>query len=156
VHSFQGVKRSLQALIAPDGAVLHVVCTRNRMTAQNARSVSIDDDPEPRRIGELCAQTFAAAGWRGPLNIQCQPAPGGGLLIHEFNARFTGATGARWHLGHDEIGAAVRAFTGRVIAPARGWRETPTAAVEGLWSRAADRHGVRTLTERGEWFRGGE
>jgi len=154
-HTFQGIKRSLQVLIAPDGAIVHVVCTRNHITRQNARSVTIDNDPEPRRIGELCARVFSAAGWRGPLNIQCQPTSSGILLIHEFNARFTGATAARCHIGHDEIGAAVRAFTGRDLPSAFAWCKAPDVALEGLSPRAADRHDVRTLAERCEWMRKG-
>ena len=152
-HTFQGVKRSLQILIGPEGAVEHVVCTRNAVTARNARLIAIDDDAAAHAIGERCARVFAAAGWRGPLNVQCQPDREGTLAIHEFNVRFTGATGARWHIGHDEIGAAVRAFTGRAIEPRFSWREAPRAAVEGLWPRAADPASVRALAERGEWTR---
>ena len=150
-HTFQGVKRSLQVLIDPGGGIGRVVCTRNQMIRNNARSVSVDPDAEPRRLGEQCARVFAEAGWRGPLNIQCQPSSTGVLMIHEFNARFTGATGARWHLGHDEIGTAIRTFTGHTIAPAYPWAEAPQLALEGLWPRAADRRSVRMLAERGEW-----
>jgi carbamoyl-phosphate synthase large subunit len=152
-HTFQGVKRSLQILIGPEGAVEHVVCTRNAVTARNTRSIAIDDDTAAHAIGARCAAVFAAAGWRGPLNVQCQPARDGALAIHEFNVRFTGATGARWHIGHDEIGAAVHAFTGCGIEPRFAWREAPRAAVEGLWPRAADPANVRALAERGEWAR---
>ena len=152
-HTFQGVKRSLQVLIGPEGAVEHVVCTRNAVTARNARSIAIDDDAAAHAIGERCAAVFAAAGWRGPLNVQCQPDSAGTLAIHEFNVRFTGATGARWHIGHDEIGAAVRAFTGRAIEPRFAWSEAPRAAVEGLWPRAADPANVRALAGHGEWTR---
>jgi len=152
-HSFQGNKRSLQALIGPDHCIRHVVCTRNRMSGQAARSIVVDRDIEPRTVGERCAQAFAAAGWRGPLNIQCQPASSGELMIHEFNARFTGATAARLELGFDEVGAAIFAFTGQRINPARRWGEVPDVAFERLSVRAADEGNVRTLAERGEWRR---
>jgi carbamoylphosphate synthase large subunit len=155
-HTFQGVKRSLQVLIGPDGNIEHVVCTRNQMIRHNARSISVDSEAEPRQIGDHCARVFAGAGWRGPLNIQCQPSATGELMIHEFNARFTGATASRWHLGHDEIGAAIHAFTGRATAPAFPFSEAPAGAMEGLWPRAADRRHVRTLAERGEWIRARE
>jgi carbamoyl-phosphate synthase large subunit len=154
VHSFQGDKRSLQALIGPRGDVEHVVCTRNLMSGRIARTITADDDPAARRIGERCANAFAAAGWRGPLNVQCQPAPDGELAIHEFNARFTGATGARWLLGFDEVGAAVRAFTGRSIGGAPPTGERAAAALESLVPRAADPAHVRELAARGEWKRG--
>jgi carbamoyl-phosphate synthase large subunit len=155
VHSFQGDKRSLQALIGPAGDVVHVVCTRNLMAGRVARSITLDDDPAARRIGEACARVFAAAGWRGPLNVQCQPAPGGELMIHEFNGRFTGATGARWLLGMDEVGAAIRAFTGLPFASAAPWQQRPAAALESLVPRAADQASVQALADRGEWMRDG-
>ena len=153
IHSFEGVKRSLQVLIGPQGRVEHVVCTHNKRLRHNARSVSRDDDAEPRRIGEACARVFADAGWRGPLNVQCLPAANGTLFIHEFNARFTGATGARWHIGSDEIGATIRAFTGTAIPSSFPSAEPPAVALEGLMPRAADRGRVRELDERGEWMR---
>ncbi len=153
IHSFEGVKRSLQVLIGPQGRVEHVVCTHNKRLRHNARSVSRDDDAEPRRIGEACARVFADAGWRGPLNVQCLPAANGTLFIHEFNARFTGATGARWHIGSDEIGATIRAFTGTAIPSSFPSAEPPAVALEGLMPRAADRGRVRELAERGEWMR---
>jgi len=152
-HSFQGNKRSLQVLIGPDQGIRHIVCTRNRLIGQAARSIVVDRDIETRTIGERCAQAFAGAGWRGPLNIQCQPASSGELVIHEFNVRFTGATAARLELGFDEVGAAILAFTGQSIEPARRWRETPDVALERLSVRAADERNVRTLAERGEWRR---
>lgn len=152
-HSFQGNKRSLQALIGPDHGIRHVVCTRNRMSGQAARSIVVDRDIEPRTVGERCAQAFAEAGWRGPLNVQCQLASSGELMIHEFNARFTGATAARLELGFDEVGAAIFAFTGQRINSARQWGKVPDVAFERLSVRAADEGNVRTLAERGEWRR---
>jgi hypothetical protein len=151
-HTFQGIKRSLQIMIGPDGAILHVVCTLNRMTGRNARSIAIDDDPDAVRIGTRCAEVFAAVGWRGPLNVQCQPDRRGRLLIHEFNGHFTGATGARWRIGVDEVGAAIRAFTGRSIGPgAPAGADSPAEAFEGLVARAADPACVATLAANGAW-----
>jgi len=153
IHSFEGVKRSLQVLIGPEGRIEHVVCTHNKRLRHNARSISRDDDSEPQRIAEACARVFAGAGWRGPLNVQCLPDATGTLLIHEFNARFTGATGARWHIGCDEIGTAIRVFTGTALPASFPSVESPGVAVEGLMPRAADRGRVRQLAERGEWMR---
>jgi carbamoyl-phosphate synthase large subunit len=152
-HSFQGDKRSLQVLIGPDHGIRHILCTRNRLIGQAARSITVDLEVEPGMVGERCAQAFAEAGWCGPLNIQCQPAPNGELMIHEFNARFTGATAARFELGFDEVGAAIVAFTGQSIARALQGRGVPDVAFERLCARAADEHDVRTLAERGEWRR---
>ena len=40
IHSFEGVKRSLQVLIGPEGRIEHVVCTHNSGLRHNARSIS--------------------------------------------------------------------------------------------------------------------
>ena len=152
IHSFQGDKRSLQMLIGPQGTFEHVLCARILATAHNARTITPDPDPEALRIANLCARVFAEAGWRGPLNVQCQPAPGGELMIHEFNARFTGATSSRRLVGLDEVGTAIRVFARHGIAADFPWRECPMVAREHFASRAADSSSVRRLAERGEWM----
>jgi biotin carboxylase len=155
VHSFQGTMRSQLVLLGPDRRIESVTCIRIRVTGRNALSRALDHDVEPRQIGERCARAFAAAGWRGPLNIQCQSAPDGTLMIHEFNARFTGGMAARWELGYDEVGAAIRAFTGQSIGSALPRLEAPSEAFENLTARGADGRNVRTLAQRGEWSREG-
>jgi carbamoyl-phosphate synthase large subunit len=150
-HSLQGVKHSLQTLIGPDGTIEHAFCTRIRITGQGSRSVDRDHDPEPHRIAMLCARIFSEAGWRGPLNIQCEATSSGELMIHEFNVRFTGSSHDRWLLGLDEVGAVIRRFTGHAIDAGFSWRDTPLGVLERLVPRAADQASVRTLTERGEW-----
>ena len=93
-----------------------------------------------------CAQAFAGAGWRGPLNIQCQQDTQGTPLIHEFNGRFTGATVDRWLLGFDEVGAAIeslhrRGYRPRSRCPSRGARGVRVA--RGARRRSARRRGTR-------------
>lgn len=150
-HSFLGRKRSIQVLIGPSGELGNLFCTLNEMTGRISRSITVDPDPESRRIGERCAAAFAEAGLRGPLNIQCQPAESGRLLIHEFNARFTGATASRWHLGVDEVGAAVRLFTGRALSAEHGQDQAPRAVLESLTPRAARPQEIAALAEHREW-----
>ena len=81
--------------------------------------VEVDDDPVAHALARQCGSVFAAAGWRGPLNIQCREAPDGSLCIHELNGRFTGITEARRLLGYDEVALAIRHFVGREIAQDR-------------------------------------
>jgi len=152
-HTFQGVKHSIQALVAPDGVVAHVICTRNVSERRRSKWVEPDEGGEARAIGERCAGALAAAGWRGPLNIQCQRAPGGELLIHEFNGRFTGGTMDRWLLGFDEVGAAIRSFTGRGPA-SDGLPYAAREAFETVVGRAADPARVAALARNGVWRRG--
>jgi biotin carboxylase len=151
-HSFEGVKRSLQIMIGPHGDVLSTYCTRHAMTGRNSRTVTPDLDAEPHAIAERCAQALVATGWRGPMNIQCQPDATGRLMIHEFNARFTGATAARRLLGHDEVGIALAAF---LDCPADDTATHGKAlvALEGLVPRVASLDHIRGLADQGIWQR---
>jgi hypothetical protein len=152
-HTFQGLKHSIQALIAPDGSVRHVICTRNISKQRRSKWVEPDDDPRSPKLGEACAKAFSASGWRGPLNIQCQKTTDGALLIHEFNGRFTGATVDRWLLGYDEVGAAVESFTGRAIPSGRPHATASLQAFESLVARGADPRQVESLASHRVWRR---
>ncbi|HTR57249.1 MAG TPA: hypothetical protein VMM27_03655 [Casimicrobiaceae bacterium] len=152
-HTFQGLKHSIQALIAPGGAVVHVICTRNASRMRRSKWVEADRDSTSAEIGTDCARAFSAAGWRGPLNIQCQRDADGALLIHEFNGRFTGATVDRWLLGFDEVGAAIEHFTGRRIEPGPSPQPAALEAFESLVARSADPRHVETLSREGLWRR---
>ena len=149
-YTFQTFKHSVQALIAPDGSVAQVVCTRNQLNLRRAKRVEPDGSAASRELGEACAHAFGRAGWRGPLNIQCQEHADGSLLIHEFNGRFTGATAVRWHLGLDEVGPAIERFAGPW--PGRHERHVDArVALEGLASRAGDPSDVDALAREGVW-----
>jgi carbamoyl-phosphate synthase large subunit len=150
-HTFKTWKHSIQVLVGPEGGTVHVIATRNRLDMPRAKEVTADPEPASRELGERCAAAFSAAGWRGPLNIQCQKAPDGALAIHEFNGRFTGATAVRWRLGFDEVGAAIAAFTGRPVDAAPGAQPPASIALEGLASRAADPADVAALAREGSW-----
>jgi carbamoyl-phosphate synthase large subunit len=152
-HTFQGLKHSIQALIAPDGSPAHVICTRNMSKQRRSKWVEPDPDDRSRRLGTACAEAFAAEGWRGPLNIQCQKSADGALFIHEFNGRFTGATVDRWLLGYDEVGAAIERFTGRSIASTHEPRAASLEAFESLIARGADPRKVESLTRNRVWRR---
>ena len=152
-HTFQGTRHSIQALIAPDGATAHVMSMRIVSDRRRSKWVGLDDDPAAMEIGVKCARVFAEAGWRGPLNIQCQRAPDGRLLIHEFNGRFTGATVERWLLGYDEVGAALEQFTGRQIPSGRVPAPGAVEAFESIAGRAADPANVAMLEREGVWRR---
>ncbi len=152
-HSFEGNKRSIQIMIGPDSTTAYVFCTRNEPTGRNARRVSIDSDSAARAIGVRCAAAFADAGWYGPMNIQCQPDVNGELKIHEFNARFTGATAARKHLGMDELAITLKRFCGVTIeaCEAGSGVGTCTTAREGLAARAVATVTRETLMVNGVW-----
>ena len=100
--------------------------TRRVRQLRRSKWVAVDDDPVSIDVGMRCAHAFAAAGWRGPLNIQCLMSARGELRIHEFSGRFTGGSMDRWLLGFDEVGKAIEAFVGQALpfdrAPAHGSR----------------------------------
>jgi 3-methyl-D-ornithine--L-lysine ligase PylC-like protein len=150
-HSFRGIKHSIQALIAPDGSVAHIICTRNYRNQRRSKWVEPDGDPVSASIGGACARAFSTAGWRGPLNIQCEKSAAGEILIHEFNGRFTGATVDRWLLGCDEVGAAIERFTGRGIVSATPPPAASLEAFESLVARGANPENVAALRRDGHW-----
>ena len=150
-HSFQGHKHSIQVCIGPDGATVYVICTQNMRPTLTSKLVRPDPDPDAHALGEQCARAFAIAGWRGPLNIQCQRDAAGELRIHEFNGRFSGATADRWLLGFDEVGATIAAFTGRVLPGGAAPAPPAQRALEGLASRATDPLRIAALARDGIW-----
>ena len=152
-QSFEGVKHSIQVMIGPDGRVAHVACTLNQFSGRTARTIEHDDSQQARAIGQCCADVFVSAGWRGPLNIQCQFDRSGELKIHEFNGRFTGATAARSALGIDEVGTAIRLFTGHDITAKMGEIPQAKIAYERLSVRSADNAQIEALHRHTRWQR---
>ncbi len=152
-HSIEGTMRSLQALIAPDGAVAQVVCTRTVMRQGRSQRLQLDGDPAAHALGLRCARAFSGFGWRGPLNVQCQATPEGELVIHEFNGRYTGATGARRLLGRDEVGPALALFTGHRF-DAQECAAPPAEVVRVTATVAAEPGHLRALEAQGAWRRG--
>ncbi|MEO6422153.1 MAG: ATP-grasp domain-containing protein, partial [Candidatus Nitrotoga sp.] len=116
-HSFEGLKHSIQIMIGPGGECAGVFCSVNVNRYGTSLSLERHDDPDAIELGRRCAEVLGAAGWRGPVNIQCQKTPGGTIYIYEYNARFSGATAARCCMGYDEVGLVISLFTGRRITP---------------------------------------
>lgn len=68
---------------------------------------------DAKKLANKCLEVFAQAGWRGPVNIQCQMTPGGELFIYEFNGRISGASAARYLMGFDEMNKLTQLFLNR-------------------------------------------
>ena len=152
-HDFQGLKRSMQAIIAPDGTVPALFNTRRVRQLRRSKWVTVDDDPVSIDVGMRCAHAFAAAGWRGPLNIQCLVSARGELKIHEFSGRFTGGSMDRWLLGFDEVGKAIEAFVGQALPFDRAPATAAVEAFESRVGRAADPAQVAALARDRHWRR---
>lgn len=127
-HDFQGVKQTIQAMVAPDGRVAGVFAMESARSQRTAKRAVVSREPDTIAIGQRAAEAFAAAGWRGPLNLQCRRTAAGEVRIHEFSGRFTGATVDRWLLGFDEVGMAIGLFTGCTLDE----RPPRTPAAEAL------------------------
>jgi len=132
---------------------VQVFCMRRVRQMRRSKHVEHDPDPRSHDIALRCAQAFSAAGWRGPLNIQCGEAANGEIRIHEFSGRFTGATVDRWLLGFDEVGLAVEHFTGRRIETAHRAPPPALEAFESRVGRAAAPRSVDKLAHDGVWRR---
>jgi hypothetical protein len=135
-HDFQGVKQSIQAVVAPDGRVAGVFAMESMRSQRSAKRGVVSHAADTVAIGLRAAEAFAASGWRGPLNLQCRRTVAGALRIHEFSGRFTGATVDRWLLGFDEVGMAITLFTGCELRHDRPPRAPVVEALEATGYRA--------------------
>ncbi|TAG82485.1 MAG: hypothetical protein EAZ24_02570 [Burkholderiales bacterium] len=150
-HSLEEIKISLQANIDSNGNVTSSIATRNTMLLGKSVSVSRETSADTQALTRRSAGAFAVAGWRGPINVQCQRGPDGQLKIFEFNGRFTGATSARRWLGHDEVGDTLRHWL--------GWQSDGDSSyfAETIFRRSADasvNEEMRSvLNERLHWVR---
>lgn len=148
-HSLEDTKLSLQASIAPDGAVSGVFASDNLMRMGRSERVRVVEDSEVLATARRWADVFSRDGWRGPLNIQCHRDTSGVLTIYEYNGRFTGATAARQWLGFDEVGLVLRDWVGLDLPAAT---DTPAREViRTLVSRVRRPAHVERLRRDGYW-----
>jgi len=152
-HRMQGLARSMLAIIAPDGGLAALFNTRRVRQLRRSTWMAVDDDHAAIDVGRRCARAFAAAGWRGPLDIECLVDAAGELRIHELRGRFTGGSMDRWLLGFDELGATIGAFVGRTLAFDRTPVAAPVEAFESRASRAVDPAEVARLARERVWRR---
>lgn len=150
--SVEDTKLSLQACIAPDGRIGAVFASGNVMRMGRSERVHVIEDADLGRAAREWAGVFARAGWRGPLNMQCQRGADGALAIYEYNGRFTGATAARRWLGFDEVGCVLHDWLGLALPAAAPATHEVVRYLVGRPRRAAD---ARELGERGCWQRSG-
>jgi carbamoyl-phosphate synthase large subunit len=112
-YSLEADKFAVQTLVRRDGQAGRIFCTRQAMRAGRSVEVQAIDSPQLQQLGADYARAFAAAGWRGPLNIQCQLSAAGRYCAYELNGRLTGATAARYFLGYDEVATILEDLSGR-------------------------------------------
>jgi hypothetical protein len=128
------------ALFGPDGEIGPHLCFSSRHRLGRNERLWTLDDPTLAEFAAAVLPKFAVAGWRGPLNLQVRKGPDGWQVI-EINARFSGGTAARLHMGLDEVGWIVNRYLGPATIPAwphepvdvvaRTFREIPVPAATG-------------------------
>lgn len=150
-HSFEMDKYSIQAFITPDGQQAGLLATRHAMRQGRSERVAHENDPALLALGQRCASAFAAEGWRGPLNIQCQRNAAGDYGIYEFNGRYTGATSARRLLGYDEVALGLAHFAGIQLESTAAPSTWPLDVVRLPVSRALETNRIEQLARAGHW-----
>lgn len=116
----------VMALFGPKGEIGPHMCFSARHRLGRNEALWIESDPTLEAFAADVLPKFAAAGWRGPLNLQVRRGADGWQVI-EINARFSGGTAARLHMGLDEVGWILNAWLGESTVPP--WTEAPVASV---------------------------
>ncbi len=150
-YSLETEKHSVQLYIRGDGSTAGPFCTRHRMREGKSISVEAVDSAELTVLAARYASTFRDAGWRGPLNIQCQRRPGGPLKAYELNGRMTGATAARLFLGFDELGLAMQDLLN--MRPPEAAPSSSTVPLKFQRTTAVASADIKNLEDAGVWER---
>lgn len=124
----------VMALFGTQGEIGPHMCFSSRHRLGRNEALWVLDDPLLVAFAADVLPKFAAAGWRGPLNLQVRRGREGWQVI-EINARFSGGTAARLHMGLDEVGWTLNTWLGEDTVPigqgdsvarvARTFREVP-------------------------------
>jgi carbamoyl-phosphate synthase large subunit len=112
-YTLEQDKFSLQTYVRRDGTVGPVCTTLHQMRRGHSAAVERVQDDELTAMCLKWAEALAAAGWRGPTNVQGQGHAGDKFVAFELSGRFTGATAGRYFWGHDELGYFLEDRLGR-------------------------------------------
>lgn len=119
----------VMALFGPDGEIGPHLCFSARHRLGRNEELWTLDDATLEAFASDVLPKFAAAGWRGPLNLQVRRNADGWQII-EINARFSGGTAARLHLGLDELGWILNRYLSAEAVPE--WDAAPVATVKRI------------------------
>jgi carbamoyl-phosphate synthase large subunit len=155
-YSLEEVKYSLQCFIDQDGTVKGRFITAHRMVNGVSAGVTRVKDPKLSAILDQYCDVFSKKGWFGPLNIQVQQShKNNEFKAYELNARYTGATGARYLLGYDEVGFGMEVAFGSK-APKDGLYNSQESVNKQTFVSQIPRDNSKSLKEKGVWERGKE
>ncbi len=143
-----------QLLIDPQGTVREVFCFSARHSCGKPQELAPLNEPDLLELALAYGRAFAAAGWRGPCNIQGKRDPELGLQVIETNGRFSGGTSARRLLGFDEVALGLRQWLGDGVLSADPLQTVADGRVDKLLGDQLV-HGaaIQALSEHGSWRR---
>jgi carbamoyl-phosphate synthase large subunit len=101
---------SVVAQIKPDGGVEVIGATLNTMVCGRPERSVREDDPRLAQVGADYARALAAAGWRGPVNVQCRRLSDGRYVMFELAGRLAGGLGGREAVGIPEVWQVLQAW----------------------------------------------
>lgn len=118
----------IQALIAADGRSQRWFPFVAEHRSGRNEWLSTCNDPTLDDVAAWVVPRLAAAGFRGPVNLQLRRS-GGRWFIIEINPRFSGGTSGRYLLGFDEVGWVINTWLGDGLVPAG----PSQCASEAMW-----------------------
>lgn len=142
-----------QTIISPSGEVGPVFCALSCMVAGRCESHIRYDDPEISALAQGFASTLAKLGWRGPFNLQLKRDAKHGVQAIEMNGRFTGGTSARYFMGFDEVGMALKQWLGEEVLPPPPALGVCVAVSRALSDLPLLQAGIDTLNQGLPWHR---
>lgn len=111
-HGLTDLETTAELLITPEGRVEDPCCDRG-VTAPPLRcAVELIADEAVSAVGRAWGEALAAAGHRGPVNIQGKRLPDGRFVPYEIAARFGGTAVARALLGRNLVRDLVCSWLG--------------------------------------------
>jgi hypothetical protein len=81
-HSLEEIKISIQGCIGPKGEIGGILVTQHVMRQGKSERIELCQDDMVLKQGCQWIIKIAAAGWKGPINIQCQHDQKGNLYIY--------------------------------------------------------------------------
>lgn len=139
-----------QTVIGPDGGVLGRFDMEAKLVAGRCEHALKFDDPGFREIGDRYAESLAAGGWRGPVNVQMVHHPKLGFQVIEFCARVAGGMMPLLLLGFDEMALTLSAWTGKAFER-RSPLPTSTVVLRVTHDVGLDAGDLAILQEHGTW-----
>ncbi|SMH62281.1 ATP-grasp domain-containing protein [Azospirillum agricola] len=149
-HGLTDLETTVELVVGPDGRVVASCCDQGVTAPPLRRAVRLIEDGAVAEVGLAWAAALAAAGHRGPLNIQGKRLADGRFVPYEIGARFGGTTVARALLGRNLVRALVSSWLGWPSEPDEAPRPVSITGL-GLSRLSLPQPWRRRFEEAGEW-----